>query len=987
MNELLELFYAGAFGSRHDDEFLIKAEERGTLKKLLCVFQLPLRRFADVADRIAPDCKAWIKACKEKVVGLRFPAGHPTPEASLLANFLLVPEWHFAKPALMVMNQLLAEMIVPQNPRYKPICAERLFPDTLGVVFVYREITKEDVDDDTGIVFDPERKMLSFSGMCPKEKNLKKSMSKDNAVLEPDAVGDHREQLQAFGWCATTRLMEVTLERQHRPLALIPEDAKWYAFVLPCPPFPRGGWLYADHSEKLLAVNCVTTARQRTAFWFQKKRSLKDVCGQSVKEGAETTAALMKRLEANAFPIPEDDVDVTGAGAIACAWVGKEDLSAAPNGGFAYFFKDKSNNCFFEVEAATQVLDRAEFKWLLGRVEMNVAMLKGDENGDAVCQNIGQPACGRCCGRRIRRGRMHKVRTYRLDVPGVLHPQVLFGIAFSSVKGVCESPISKAIVAYAFQMALPYKFVGVFAAVFDLLCWMWLNGLCRTPEGICEGWDAEVLIIVSAIVWSIKAVHAVVLLHAYRKQHIGWSFLWSGSRTFELFCLCFQLPAMHHVLARNPNTGRYMVGLVAGSAWIRVLVILSGFETWDMGKTILPILLTMLKMVQWRILFVVSMFLASVGCVSYAMSDQDPSWLLLHVYQLAFTGDYPTKMFFSGHLGFLPLLSYALVGILIMVTLTNIFISLVGVAFQDHQDNAERIFVRHRAKNALDHALLLAWLRDRAGIDGERQLPAPAGEGRQTCLKWLCGLGRKGHAPLFSTREDESPFTGGSMQVLGPASSGEGQAPLLSTVLTGQAPPGGWQSPAGGGGNAILFSTRENESPLARGSKQALAPASSGDRPATVLTGQAPPGEGQASPGERQSPAPSGEGQGLDPPEVALAPRRCFPFSRWCYQFLGGDDHEDKYLWICEAFHHNMEIDDRQGSKAAWRSRVDNLLRTADEAREAASRKTLAKSRFRDAGRRVMQAQGFTASASPDAQPSSRPKDTQIRIQDSQSLR
>merc|ERR1740121_1434583 len=88
---------------------------------------------------------------------------------------------------------------------------------------------------------------------------------------------------------------------------------------------------------------------------------------------------------------------------------------------------------------------------------------------------------------------------------------------------------------------------------------------------------------------------------------------------------------------------------------------------------------------------------------------------------MAFVGEYPRHMFFkdsneggeegdqwydSGTSWVARFITYCLFGIVIMVTLNNIFIGIVGNTYDHFQERASLLFVRQRALTALEYVVM-----------------------------------------------------------------------------------------------------------------------------------------------------------------------------------------------------------------------------------------------------------------------------------------
>merc|ERR1719461_348516 len=118
-------------------------------------------------------------------------------------------------------------------------------------------------------------------------------------------------------------------------------------------------------------------------------------------------------------------------------------------------------------------------------------------------------------------------------------------------------------------------------------------------------------------------------------------------------------------------------------------------------------------------------FFGAASTVSFAVTDVWLERLMIDTYGLAFAGQYAPRMFFmeedpSNEHSFslewvLRFLVYVSFGILIMVALNNIFIGIMGNAYDYHKEKVSCLLVRQRASVALDAALsarAMPWARE-----------------------------------------------------------------------------------------------------------------------------------------------------------------------------------------------------------------------------------------------------------------------------------
>merc|ERR1712113_1281131 len=105
-------------------------------------------------------------------------------------------------------------------------------------------------------------------------------------------------------------------------------------------------------------------------------------------------------------------------------------------------------------------------------------------------------------------------------------------------------------------------------------------------------------------------------------------------------------------------------------------------------------------------------FFGAASTVGYCLTNDSMSKLFLQTYQMAFAGEYNEEMFFNagddtrGVDWGSRFLIYCVAGIVIMVALNNIFIGIMSNKFDYFEERCISLFVRHRARMALDYSLL-----------------------------------------------------------------------------------------------------------------------------------------------------------------------------------------------------------------------------------------------------------------------------------------
>merc|ERR1740120_309794 len=92
------------------------------------------------------------------------------------------------------------------------------------------------------------------------------------------------------------------------------------------------------------------------------------------------------------------------------------------------------------------------------------------------------------------------------------------------------------------------------------------------------------------------------------------------SKTCELFHFKFGL--------------RKFIAFLGAVVWLRMLALMSGFEAFNLGRRILPIVKTLSEI--WTFLFIVFFFFGASYTVSYSMTNQLMTEIWLGTYKMSF---------------------------------------------------------------------------------------------------------------------------------------------------------------------------------------------------------------------------------------------------------------------------------------------------------------------------------------------------------------
>lgn len=585
-------------------------------------------------------------------------------------------------------------------------CDERLpslpvdmdFPQTLGAIYLRREVTiREDVLERP--VFDSVKRTLTlFPGAVP---------------------------------LRTSPEYPVTLRATARRAALIPMQAQSFAYVHYGENFPTGGFLYLGHdpdlgNKKVYAINSISFSHRRYALSFGRHHNVPESVSQALKSS--------DRVQ----PISEDTLKEKGAKLY--AWVGpgeklpdekRPDFVAGPGGGFVYLFDNPSDDRYFPTVGAAEVVDRA-----IVSGDLNCAMLPVDATGWEIEHTVtftrtvsALHQAVRCLvetflGHGAQKACGVPVRIARLKVPDVTHPVVLHALAFTPRAEALDTIAAKAIAQLGWIRAQRRVCVDI---CLELLS---LAAICMVSQAV-RGDDLEngavsletrrrlvASLVIIFTVWLKDFFSEVVLFMGYYRwswsvdyftshKLIGWVH-WA----MMLYLMVWLFVGLTSTFAEKDHV-RPVLAVVGCMKWVVLLVSLRGFQFLRLGARILPILAALGEVKDF--ILIIFFFLAAYGQASYVLSEPKTSvnQIMFSVYKLAFLSsfDVSTDIRF-GEEGedVLPwrgpqYVSFVFFSFVIAVALSNIFIGVLGSAFDDSQAKVGQLFVRARAAIALDFAL------------------------------------------------------------------------------------------------------------------------------------------------------------------------------------------------------------------------------------------------------------------------------------------
>mmetsp|Transcript_65535 Transcript_65535/g.166007 ORF Transcript_65535/g.166007 Transcript_65535/m.166007 type:complete len:1320 (+) Transcript_65535:261-4220(+) len=517
-----------------------------------------------------------------------------------------------------------------------------------------------------------------------------------------------------------------TYPEEIRRAALIPMKATKFAYLYGAP----GGFVYFEKvgdEDRVLAVNAIDFTFQNCALSFGEQRKL--------------TAKACKKLERDGRWFEVNVHQLREKGAVKYSFVGPEevladDFTAEPGGGYCYLFADQQYSRYFPIVGAGEVMSRAEVP---ACSTLNAVMLPEDADGSDMVLFAHPRRCLPLDRRPLQGVQGVPVRFARLRIPGICHPVVLHGLAYTPRVQVLSTLAARAIAQAAFSQHTRELAFDVFAEAVSLLSITRLTSAVRSGEMQEEmpGMDSVALVefylAFIIVVWFKNTTDEICLLMGYCYQgwvsdYFTWQKFWVWLHTFGMIVLwCWA--------GHGSFYGYYQIGLVrpllatvGAMKWIRLLYAFRGTSTFRLGPRILPIIFALGEVTDF--VLITMFFTCACAHVSYALSEKSTSLnsVLFSSYRLGFLADFeiPDDVFFisEGEEAFkwqpFQTAAFILFSFVVSIALTNIFIGVMSNAFDYHSERVSELFVRTRAAIALDHAL--------------------RGVGRRSLCHHICGL-------------------------------------------------------------------------------------------------------------------------------------------------------------------------------------------------------------------------------------------------------
>jgi len=177
------------------------------------------------------------------------------------------------------------------------------------------------------------------------------------------------------------------------------------------------------------------------------------------------------------------------------------------------------------------------------------------------------------------------------------------------------------------------------------------------------------------------------------------------------------------VVPNTPEDQGYLRTLLAAAGffkWIKIVTYLRGLQTLRLGQKFLPIHYTLQEGVSF--LAVMVFFILAAWHALYALyPEEEVSWIGLfrQTYELGFLGEFAADNLLgksandgTSSWAWVQQITFLVAAMLVVVMLTNIYIGVMGNAYNHNHGKALELFVRARASICLDISLQYggAWL-------------------------------------------------------------------------------------------------------------------------------------------------------------------------------------------------------------------------------------------------------------------------------------
>eukprot|EP00929_Paragymnodinium_shiwhaense_P040745 TRINITY_DN21223_c0_g2_i1.p1 TRINITY_DN21223_c0_g2~~TRINITY_DN21223_c0_g2_i1.p1 ORF type:complete len:739 (-),score=70.92 TRINITY_DN21223_c0_g2_i1:341-2338(-) len=583
--------------------------------------------------------------------------GQPHPAVQLVSNFLLVPSLRLEK----MMSAVIDEMLILRPPLGTAVHAK-------------------------GLQRDPEyfylRRRFDLASPC-----LEYNVAKQQLRIKP-------EDDDGVLVLRTSQLYEVTLDKNTMIFLTIPLRALHFCYVHEGPEFSPGGFLYLDSDYEPLALNQLSMGPAESVMFFQHYVQVRDT---SVKDlvfhPVPWTSLQSQGYKEYAFVGPSRMLDHVPTGL----------------GGFAYkvFRRGEHSIRFFGISAAGQLLQRGQ---LTRNARTNTALLHEDAEPATIKSALTKSSKGTdSCEVNIARTKVD-----------LLHPLILHALSRTPRAEVLRTEAVSAIVSEAVRQSRIESNLEFPMNAMSLACVSYLTKSLRLVESAAPReetvWQRKLCFLVILFNWVKVVVMELFFLIGHCRY--GWltDFVQEVHSIFSLFILSINTYFIAYLFVNDydlpsSDSSRLLCGIVGCLMWFRLLWTLRTVERLNVGRRILPILGSL---TQASSFLLVSLFFFGASMqVSLAFTEKELGAIFFDTYRMGVIGDMKASLFIDrenveGVFTMLPMAShvaYMLFGFLVMVSMANIFIQVMGQAYDAESKHVEVSFNRARAFRGLQFAL------------------------------------------------------------------------------------------------------------------------------------------------------------------------------------------------------------------------------------------------------------------------------------------
>lgn len=540
---------------------------------------------------------------------------------------------------------------------------------------------------------------------------------------------------------------------------LMPDDAAKFAFVYPASSFAIGGFVYLNDTGEAIAVCQLSTDVTDVAFRMGEKQEMPlDVANE------------LKHLS--------EDVTLDLNGARRFCFVGPGQVPVFQGntlGGFAYWCDDDKEHCFFPILGYSVVVERGPSS-MVG----SAMLFPRRPSSSEVCKGIVDKKASGSSSRTSLKDLSEQVviNVIKFKQNGLTHPIVLRSVLLTSNEKSLKSVHIQAIVSAAFRECSSHLIAEV---VTNILFWLSITIFTRrfrylsnSDWGLNSGTDSDTvewfLFALIVVTWLINFGRLLLGVRGHRITFGSFEHYWLRRNRLLVWWLAtgLQLGTMVQLWIGGQSTISRSVASMSLAAcgtlfWVQMLFLTSPFTA--IGERFLPIVKACGEIGSFG-LVTAFLFLASAQA-SYALTELDGWAILFYTYSMSIGIDMQPDLFIGPGLsldldpdsirnmdpmegsrvgfGYFLLCGFSFV---LMVSMANIFIQVMGDAYNRKKDEVQVTLTRARAEECLIATL---WMSGGAPL-----LPRLCGRSRRKDFVWFTqGDGQSQEAFGEEDRESE----------------------------------------------------------------------------------------------------------------------------------------------------------------------------------------------------------------------------------------